>query len=271
MDRYSNASCVRVGLGGHCPTMKRAVKVLPLSMPLFLLLVVLPARTMAWFATRPLTALVGGSGGQSLSLQRLRLLRTQLVLHQAPSTTTTTTEATLVAPAAETTKTATTSMDNRLESWLHPPANGATTSNQPAPVTLVNVTLTKHRPLGCVVEESVAITNAVQHLVFVASVSPNGHAATAGINVGDVIVGVSGLFGPVECVLGQGIDIVYVYRNTCPLMCWIVQQKVYERIHSHILHGSLNVVHCTIAASHWCPVAPIRNPCSCNCCAARRS
>jgi hypothetical protein len=199
--------------------MRRTVNV-PLSMPLLLLLVVVPRTTTASFATQRLStaSFVGATGG-SWSLQQQQQQQQQLLrpLHQTPSSTTT--ETSFVAATSKattgttgisgTTGITTTTAKDRLESLLKPQANdGAVTTSKPPPA-LVNVTLTKHRPLGCVVEESVAYTNNLARLVFVASLSPLGHAAKAGIQLGDVIVGVSGLF-QVESVLGQGIDVVYV-------------------------------------------------------------
>jgi membrane-associated protease RseP (regulator of RpoE activity) len=56
----------------------------------------------------------------------------------------------------------------------------------------VDVTLQNHRPLGCVIEESLASSSVPNHrIVFVASVTPLGSAAQAGLQPGDVIVGVS--------------------------------------------------------------------------------
>lgn len=67
--------------------------------------------------------------------------------------------------------------------------------------TLVNITMVEHRPsMGCTVEESLAD----EGLVFVSSVQ--GHAAAAGLQLGDVVVGVTGLFGEVEMVRGMGLE-----------------------------------------------------------------
>jgi hypothetical protein len=220
--------------------MRRTVNV-PLSMPLLLLLVVMPRTTTASFATQRLStaSFVGVTGGSwSLQQQQQQLLRP---LHQTPSSTTT--EMSFVAATSKattgtkgisgTTGITTTTAKDRLESLLKPQANDGTVTTSKPPPALVNVTLTKHRPLGCVVEESVAITNNLARLVFVASVSPLGHAAKAGIQLGDVIVGVSGLF-QVESVLGQGIDVVYV--EACLFgVVWCRRFAVFEYVRSHTL------------------------------------
>jgi hypothetical protein len=62
--------------------------------------------------------------------------------------------------------------------------------------------LTPHRPLGCTVEESLADT---RH-IFVAKVTVEGYAEQAGLLPGDVIVGVSDLFGDLTDATGLGID-----------------------------------------------------------------
>lgn len=59
-----------------------------------------------------------------------------------------------------------------------------------------------HKPLGCTAEES--LTESAH--VFVSKVVDGGNAEKSGVRIGDVIVGVSGLFGEVEDVSGVGID-----------------------------------------------------------------
>jgi S1-C subfamily serine protease len=62
--------------------------------------------------------------------------------------------------------------------------------------------LSPHRPLGCTVEESLADT---RH-IFVTKVTGEGYAEQAGLLPGDVIVGVSDLFGILAPATGLGID-----------------------------------------------------------------
>jgi hypothetical protein len=83
-----------------------------------------------------------------------------------------------------------------------------TLQQQDTTVVVEVVTLVEHRPMGCIVEESLATT--VTGTVFVASVKQGGNAALAGVVPGDVIVGITGLFGELEDVSGMGIDKVYV-------------------------------------------------------------
>jgi hypothetical protein len=86
---------------------------------------------------------------------------------------------------------------------------------------IVDVTFTQHRPLGCIIEESLVTPTSVtntnnkalpskssssssssslqdnrkkNHIVFITSVTANGFADRAGLLVGDVIIGVSTAF-----------------------------------------------------------------------------
>ena len=101
---------------------------------------------------------------------------------------------------------------------------------------LVTLVIKDHRPLGCTVEESLATPtksddessktkNIVKindddddevvslddaPAVFVSKVVEGGHAEQAGMEVGDVVIGVTGLFGNVMAVSGFDIERVYV-------------------------------------------------------------
>lgn len=66
----------------------------------------------------------------------------------------------------------------------------------------IDMKVLPHRPLGCTVEESLAGGGHV----FVSKVVEGGYAEQAGIQVGDVIVGVTGIFGDFQDVRGLGID-----------------------------------------------------------------
>ena len=78
----------------------------------------------------------------------------------------------------------------------------------------LEVVLSEHKPLGCTAEESLASVtielpdNGQQKLdyVFLSAVKPGGNAEKAGLVVGDVVVGVTGIFGDLENVVGLGID-----------------------------------------------------------------
>lgn len=80
----------------------------------------------------------------------------------------------------------------------------------------LSLTLKQHKPLGCTVEESLSTStsttttkqnNKSLHYVFVTKVVEGGHAAKAGILPGDVIIGVTDMFGQeTENVAGMGID-----------------------------------------------------------------
>lgn len=82
--------------------------------------------------------------------------------------------------------------------------------------TIVTFPPYRHRPLGCTLEESLAAINALncrRFPLFVSKVLPGSYADEAGIQVGDVIVGVTGIFGgkimPLTNV-DDNIDKVYV-------------------------------------------------------------
>ncbi|GAX15826.1 hypothetical protein FisN_3Lh273 [Fistulifera solaris] len=78
----------------------------------------------------------------------------------------------------------------------------------------LEVVLSEHKPLGCTVEESLAAaiielgdkTQMKLDYVFLSAVKPGGNAEKAGLLVGDVVVGVTGIFGLLENVVGLGID-----------------------------------------------------------------
>lgn len=65
----------------------------------------------------------------------------------------------------------------------------------------LDLSILPHRPLGCTVEESLASRH-----VFVTKVNEGGNAAKAGLLVGDVIVGMTDLFGNVIDVTEFGVD-----------------------------------------------------------------
>jgi predicted metalloprotease with PDZ domain len=73
-----------------------------------------------------------------------------------------------------------------------------------------------HRPLGCTIEESLArnrqeneSTARRKHgQVFVSKVTPSSYADKAGLQIGDVIVDVTGIFGELQDVRNLGIDAV---------------------------------------------------------------
>ena len=113
----------------------------------------------------------------------------------------------------------------------------------------MDLTLSHHRPLGCVIEESLAPSAAAanHHVVFVASVTPDGCAAQAGLLPGDVLVGISNsLLQQPSCdaattksssdttttaavltnVTGWGIDKVYVLS----VFIRLLQQPSLDRI-----------------------------------------
>ena len=69
---------------------------------------------------------------------------------------------------------------------------------------ILELTMLEHRPLGCTVEESLG--KLYGKVVFCTKVTPGGFAEQAGVQPGDVFVGVSGMFGDLEDVTEAGID-----------------------------------------------------------------
>jgi hypothetical protein len=60
-----------------------------------------------------------------------------------------------------------------------------------------------HRPLQCVVEESLSSKD----VLLMTQVKPEGHGSKAGLQGGDVIVGVCNVFGDaIECVRGYSLE-----------------------------------------------------------------
>lgn len=82
------------------------------------------------------------------------------------------------------------------------------TSATKPPQKLLTFHLQEYKPLGLTAEESLAPkdVSGTFHHVFVSKVIPNGNADKVGIQVGDVIVGISGLFGSTECVVGESLE-----------------------------------------------------------------
>lgn len=69
----------------------------------------------------------------------------------------------------------------------------------------IDITLTQHKPLGCTIEETLAVED--QNAVFVSRIIKGSNADKAGLKVGDVIQKVSGVFESnkledVSCIVG---------------------------------------------------------------------
>jgi hypothetical protein len=72
---------------------------------------------------------------------------------------------------------------------------------------IITVELRRHKPsLGCTVEESLADPT----ILLVSSVVADGYADTAGLRVGDVVTGLTGLFGLVESTDAMDLAALYV-------------------------------------------------------------
>lgn len=70
---------------------------------------------------------------------------------------------------------------------------------------IVTIELKEHKPLGCTVEESLDTQNDPS-VVFVSKIVGGGNAEKAGVLVGDVLVGVSGLFGEISPTWRSGVE-----------------------------------------------------------------
>ena len=79
---------------------------------------------------------------------------------------------------------------------------------------LHDLTVFPHRPLGCSIEESLEETN---KFVFVEKVNAGSNAAKAGLQEGDVIVQITGLFeDTMEKVATSGIESIKSLVTSCP-------------------------------------------------------
>jgi len=68
--------------------------------------------------------------------------------------------------------------------------------------------LPHHTPLGCTVDESLIEEKDGSKHVFISKLAKGGNAATSGLRIGDVVVGVTGPINAVESVAGKGIELV---------------------------------------------------------------
>ena len=67
----------------------------------------------------------------------------------------------------------------------------------------LTIEMTEHVPLGCTVDESL---HEEDDFIFISKLTTNGHAEEAGLQVGDVIVGVTGLFGELISTIDVDIE-----------------------------------------------------------------
>lgn len=107
-------------------------------------------------------------------------------------------------------------------------------------VSTFDLELSEHKPLGCTVEESLAPEPDASTPVFVAKVVEGGHAEKAGIEVGDVILGVSGVFDEVEDVSNADLDrvrsLVSGRHSNKPLTIRVIRgTDVISRHESHLV------------------------------------
>ena len=70
---------------------------------------------------------------------------------------------------------------------------------------IVTLQMEDHRPLGCTVEESLD-EEKDRNIVFVSKLVEGGNAEKGGVEVGDVLVGVTGMFSECILVLESGLD-----------------------------------------------------------------
>lgn len=68
---------------------------------------------------------------------------------------------------------------------------------------IVTIVLEDHVPLGCTVEESL---HEEDDFIFISKLTKNGNAEKAGLKVGDVVVGVTGLFGELACTIDSDVE-----------------------------------------------------------------
>lgn len=91
---------------------------------------------------------------------------------------------------------------------------------------ITTMKLEEHRPLGCTVEESVDTINDPS-VVFISKIVEGGHAEKAGLEVGDVLIGVSGFFGDMTPVWQSGVEMIKILvaavADEVPLMLQIAR------------------------------------------------
>lgn len=101
--------------------------------------------------------------------------------------------------------------------------------------------LAEHKPLGCTAEESLVADeeNGGCHHVFISKVTRGGNADGAGLEEGDVIVGVSGSFDEVVVVAGLGLerarDLIAGHPEAEPLSVVVVRGTAVQELHDTAL------------------------------------
>eukprot|EP00535_Pseudo-nitzschia_heimii_P002226 CAMPEP_0197186764 /NCGR_PEP_ID=MMETSP1423-20130617/14562_1 /TAXON_ID=476441 /ORGANISM="Pseudo-nitzschia heimii, Strain UNC1101" /LENGTH=330 /DNA_ID=CAMNT_0042638165 /DNA_START=122 /DNA_END=1114 /DNA_ORIENTATION=+ len=68
---------------------------------------------------------------------------------------------------------------------------------------IITTVLPQHVPLGCTVEESL---HEDDDCIFISKLTKEGNAEGAGLEVGDVIVAVTGVFGKLECTIDADVE-----------------------------------------------------------------
>lgn len=68
----------------------------------------------------------------------------------------------------------------------------------------LDINFKEHKPMGCTVDES--LLDDGRQPILVTKVTSGGNAEKAGLQVGDVVVAMTGIFGEVENILGADLD-----------------------------------------------------------------
>jgi len=68
---------------------------------------------------------------------------------------------------------------------------------------ILTIKMSEHVPLGCTIEESL---HEDDDFIFISKLTGEGHAERAGLEVGDVILGVTGLFGKLACTIDADVE-----------------------------------------------------------------
>jgi len=108
---------------------------------------------------------------------------------------------------------------------------------------IFTIVMEDHVPLGCTVEESL---HEEDDFIFISKLTKNGNAEKAGLKVGDVVVGVTGLFGELACTIDSDVEkikrLVSAVVQEDPLTIQVVRgTNVLER------HESMIVDLCSVA------------------------
>jgi len=127
------------------------------------------------------------------------------------------------------------------DSLFSPEEDGSDGKVIRVPLETVEFSLKEHKPLGCTIEESLVAHpyNPESMPVFVSKIVSGGNAEKAGLKVGDIIIGVSGVFDQPQDVSGVGLDKVYVMYASSLHSFFMFQWVFYSFFDFTVFFGSI--------------------------------